>query len=787
MRAIDRKLIRDLLAMKGQSLAIALVIGCGVATFVMMISALRSIQTSRAVYYERYRFAQVFATLTRAPNTLGARLAEIPGVARVQTRIVVDVTLDVPEMQEPAVGRLISLPEVGLPSMNQLHMRAGRYVDSSRQGEVLVSDAFATAHGFQPGDSLQAVINGRREKLTIVGIAMSPEYVFQIKSGTALPDDMRFGVLWMSERELGPAYDLDGAFNNVAIRLMRGASEAEVIAAVDRLTKPYGGIGAYGRDEQTSARYLSDEIRSLRGMGVVAPVLFLGVAAFLLNMVLSRVISTQREQIAALKAFGYTRWQVGRHYIKFVLLITITGVVIGTGTGAWLGKGMTRMYAKFYHFPVFYFEFNSSVVWLSTAVSMVAAMLGTLFAVRRAMLLPPSEAMRPEPPAQFRPTLVERIGLQRFFAQTTRMILRELERRPLKALFSTMGIALAVALLVVGHFMVDAIDYLIDFQFFLAQRHDVSVTFIEPTTVEAKYNLRQLPGVLHAEAIRSVPCRIRLGHRDRRVAILGLERKRVQYRLIDVSEREIELPPEGLLISEKLAKLLKAAPGDIVTVEILEGERPTFEIPVSELIVDYSGTNAYMEVGALHRLLEETGTLSGAFLTVDSRALPALYAQLKETPQISDVSVKAAALDSFRKTVAQNQLRLQFFNMIFACIIAFGVVYNTARISLSERSRELATLRVIGFTRGEISGILLGELAVLTVAALPIGMVLGYVFAAIIVRAFESELYRIPLVVALYSYGLAAGVTVLASLLSGLVVRRRLDKLDLVSVLKSKE
>lgn len=787
MRAIDRKLVRDMLAMKSQSLAISLVIACGVATFVMSLSTLRSLQVSQTVYYQRYRFADVFASLKRAPNTLSARIAEIPGVARVQTRIVVDVTLDVEGLTEPAVGRLISLPEAGRPAMNQLHLRAGRYIEPERRGEVLASEAFAEAHGFQPGDSVLAVINGRREKLTIAGIVLSPEYVFQIKGGTALPDNKRFGVFWMSERELGPAYDMDGAFNNVTLRLMRNAPEQEVIARLDQLTEPYGAVGAYGRDEQLSARYLSDEIKGLRGMGMIAPAIFLSVAAFLLNIVLSRLISTQREQIAALKAFGYSRGQVGLHYLKLVLAITLLGVFIGTVSGAWLGRGMTGMYAEFYRFPVVYFEFDTAIVVIATAISVAAALLGTLHSVRSAIILPPAEAMRPEPPAQYRPTLVERVGLQRLFSQTARMVLRQLERRPLKAAMSILGISLAVAVLVLGNFMVDALDYLIEFQFFTAQRHDVSLTFVEPTTSQARYELQHLPGVLSSETFRSVPCRLRFKHLHERVGIMGLEPDRQLFRLMDTEERDVPLPPDGLLLSQKLADLLQADVGDVIAVEVLEGERPTVRAPIAGLMTDYSGTNAYMNASALHQLLQEGRSISGSFLSVDSRYLDDLYAELKVTPQVSDVSVKEAALESFRSTVAENQLRMQTFNIIFACIIAFGVVYNTARISLSERSRELATLRVIGFTRAEISGILLGELAVLTLAAIPVGMAIGYGFAALTVWAFESELYRIPLVVSRATYAFAAAVTMIASLISGLVVRRRLDHLDLVSVLKSKE
>jgi putative ABC transport system permease protein len=787
MRALHRKLWRDFLNLKGQALAISLVMGCGVATFVMSLSTLESLLRTQTTYYERYRFADVFTHLKRAPSALAAHFAEIPGVARVQTRIVVDVTLDVPGLGEPAVGRLISIPERPAPGLNDLHLRSGRYIEPGRSGEVLASEAFTEAHGLEPGDSVLAVINGRRERLTIVGLALSPEYIYQIRGGELLPDPKRFGVFWMGYTELAAAFDMQGAFNDATLALMPGASKPEVLRRLDRLTEPYGGLGAYGRADQVSHQFISNEIEQLRGMGLVIPVIFLTVAAFLLNVVLSRLVSTQREQIAALKSFGYTRLEVGLHYLGLVLVLVVFGVGLGTAAGVWMGRGLTELYTRFFHFPVFQFHADLGVVLLALLVSGGAAVLGTLGAVRRAARLPPAEAMRPEPPAAYRPTFLERGGLQALFSPATRMILRQLERRPVKALFSCFGIALAVAILILGNFMQDSIAYVIEFQFHAAQRQDMSLTFVEPTAARALQAVRHLPGVRYCEPFRSVSVRFRAGHRSRRLAILGLAPRRELFRLLDEDQDPVPLPPRGLVLSARLAELLQVGVGDTLTVEVLEGLRPVREVPVAGLVTDFAGTAAYMDIQALHRLLREGDTLSGAFLAVDPRHTAELYTLLKTTPRVAAVTVKQATLASFRETIAENLLRMQTINVLFASIIAFGVVYNSARISLSERSHELATLRVLGFTRAEISFILLGELAVLTLAAIPIGLALGYAFAALVILTLPTEHYRFPLVVYPSTYAFAVTVILLAALFSGLVVRRRLDHLDLVAVLKTRE
>lgn len=788
MTALDRKLLRDLWQMKGQALAICLVIACGVATFVMSLSTLASLRRTQEAYYERYRFAQVFAPLKRAPGSVAGRIAEIPGVARVQTRIVQQVTLDVPGLDEPAVGRLLSVPERRLPELNDLHLRAGRHVEPGRTGEVLVSEGFAQANGLRPGDSLWAVLNGRKQRLRIVGVALSPEYIYSIREGDILPDDRRFGVLWMGCTELAAAFDMQGAFNDVCLTLTPGASEPEVIRRLDRLLEQYGGLGACGRDDQPSHKFVSNELKELRGMALVVPTIFLLVAAFLFHVVIGRLVNTQREQIAVLQAFGYSRAEVSRHYLKLVLAITLAGVLVGTVVGARLGRAVTEMYTSFFRFPLFEFHLDGGVVALALLVSGVAAGAGTLGAVYRAARLPPAQAMRPEAPARYRPTVLERLGLGWLLSPAARMVLRHLEREPVRTLLSVLGIALAVAVLILGNFMVDALDYVIESQFAVAQRQDVSVSFVEPTQARALAEVRHLPGVLSCEPYRALPVRLSSQHRWRRLAIMGLRPDGRLYRVVDIDRKAVPLPPQGIVLSAKLAEVLAVGVGDAVTVEVLEGRRPVRQVPVTGLVADFSGVAAYMDIRAVNRLMEEGPVISGAFLAVDSRHLPALYRQLENTPRVAGVTIKGAALASFRRTVAENLLRMRLFNVVFAGIIAFGVVYNSARITLAERARELATLRVMGFGRGEVSLLLLGELAVVTVAAIPLGLVLGHALGGLVIRlAYDTELFRIPLVVGRSTYAFAATVTLLAALISGLAVRRQVDRLDLVAVLKSKE
>ncbi len=788
MNSLDLKLFRDLWHARGQVIAIALVVACGIASFVMARSAYTSVTLTQNTYYNEYHFAQVFASLKRAPETLKAQIADIPGVAQTQTRIVVDVTLDVPGLPEPGTGRLISIPEQQMSMLNEAFIRKGRYIEPGRGNEVLVSEAFAEANKLQLGDSIGAIINGRWEQLQIVGIALSPEYVYEVRgAGELFPDNKRFGIIWMGRDALGKAYDLDGAFNNVALSLSPGAKEIEVITQLDRLLARYGGLGAYDREDQVSHQILSDEIKGLEIMATMLPSIFLGIAAFLLNVVLSRLVSTQREQVAVLKAFGYDNLSIGLHYLKFVLTIVTGGSFLGILAGLWLGRGLTQIYTQLFKFPLLRFDFSPRVLATAIIVSYSAAAIASFMAVNKAVALPPAQGMRPEPPAEFKPTIVERLGLQRFFSPAGRIILRNLERKPIQAGLSILGVSLAVAILVTGNYMKDAVNYLMDFQFRQVQREDMTIVFNEPRPSRTRYEVANLPGVINSEPFRLVPARLRFEHRTYRTALTGINPQGEFRRLMNKNSDLVYLPSDGVVLTTKLAEILHVKPGDTLTAEVLEENRPVRQITVTGLVDELLGVQAYIDIHALNRLMREGKTISGAYLSVDAHLADRLYKELKRIPAITGISTRQASLNSFEEISAENIKIMTTFLVAFACIITVSVVYNSARIALSERGRELASLRIIGFTKGEVAFILLGEQAILILLAIPVGYLIGYGLATLMSSAFNSELYRLPLVINNSTYAFTFVVVMLAAIGSGLIIRRQINRLDLIAVLKTRE
>ncbi len=787
MRSLDRKLIRDLSKMKGQAIAIILVIASGVATFVMSLCAYESLAEGQRTFYRDFRFGDVFASTRRAPHALLSRLEQIPGVAMAETRLVYEVLLSVPEMVEPATARLISIPESGQQKLNNVYIARGRMLEPDRAGEVVVSEMFALAHGFNPGDQVQAILNGKVQQLKIVGIALSPEYVMQIQGGSMLPDKKRFGIFWMNQRELEAAFDMEGAFNSVTLKLAHDASSREVMDRLDHLLDPYGSIGSFDRSQQLSHQYVTDELSQLRTMAILAPTIFLSVAAFLLNNVISRIIAQQREQIAALKAFGYTNYEVGWHYLNLVLVISIAGSIAGILFGFWMAFKLTDMYQEFYKFPALTTQFSLTAVLWAVLLTSGAAVLGTWLAIRKSIQLPPAEAMRPEPPANFQLTFIEKILPSRWLPQSFRMTMRNIQRKPLKAASSILGIAMAVAVLILGSFSLDALNYLIDFQYRQAQRQDLTVGFFEPATGSVVHELSNLEGVLASETIRGVATRIYFQQRSRRVAILGLESNPQLFRLLNDNGKSVAVPAHGIMLNSKLAEILGAQLGDLLSVKILEHTQPTVLIEVTAIVTEFGGTNAYMDKQQLHKLLNESAVATGAFLKVDSNFVNAVYYELTRRPGVSSVLIKNATIKSFRETIAQNMLTMRSFNILFAVVIAVGVVYNSARISLSEQSRDLATMRVIGFTHREVSSVLLGEIAVFTCVAIPLGCLLGYAMAAALIFGLDTENYRIPLVINRSTFASAGLVVLIATFFSGFIVQRRISQLDLVAVLKTRE
>ncbi len=787
MKALDLKLLRDMWHMRGQALAIALVLAAATATFVLSLGVHRSLTETRDAYYARNQFAEVFASMTRAPRSVVARIAAIPGVRQAEGSIQQYATLDFPDRPAPVRALFNSVEEGPGNRLNQLTLRQGRLPQPGAPGEVVADESFANANNLAPGSRLDAVIHGRKLRLTIVGIGLAPDYVYALAPGEIVPDDRRFGVLWIGRRAIEAATNRTEAINALAITLERGASEPDVIRAVDAVLAPYGGNGAYGRKDQLSHAFLDNELMQLDAMTRVIPPVFLLVAVFLVYIVLGRMIRTERTQIGLIKAFGYSNWAIGGHYLKFALAIAMLATLIGAVAGIWMGGAMTRLYAQYYRFPFLFYRISPEVFLGAALLSFAAAALGALGGVQSAVRLAPAVAMSPPPPPVYRRGSVERLGQVAGFSAIGNMIARHIARWSGRSAITVLGVALSGGLLFATLQFIDSSRTMLDAYFFRAQRQDLTVTFIEPRSHDAILSLARIPGVLRVEAIRGVPVKITHANRTERSVIESARDDSQLSVRIDSDGSMIAMPARGLMLTRQLADKLAVRTGDRVQVQMLGGQRTLRDMAVARVVDEFIGERAYASEATLETIARDASPAGAALVRIDPAARDRILIRLKDMPMVLGVSEKTAGFEKFEQLIDENMLTMIIFYVGFASAITVGVVYNSARILYSERAHELATLRVLGYFRSEVGIVLIGELALLVVVSIPFGCVIGFGLAKLMTAMFSSDLFRLPFAPSRASYGWSIVVVLGAATATALAVARRVQRLDMVRVLKARD
>lgn len=785
MHAIDRKLLRDFRRLWAQALAIAIVLACGVAILITSFGMYRALDETREAYYERNRFADVFSTVRRAPLGLVRQIMEIPGVQTVEARVTGDVILDIPGMAESAVGRILSLPDTAAPALNVPLLRTGRLPTAT--GEVAVNEPFALANRFSLGDQFDANLNGRKQTLTITGTLLSPEFIYTLGPGALMPNNRTFGILWMPRSIAEAAFDMTGAFNDISLAVDARTPVAPILDALDDLLDPYGGLGAYGRKEQLSNAFIDAEITQLRSMAFILPPVFFGISAFLVAMVMGRIIALERSEIGLLKALGYSDVEICLHYLMLAGLIAVAGILIGWGAGTWLARGLAELYAGYFDFPFLIFNVSLWIYGLSAGLALATAALGAARSALKAARLAPAVAMQPPTPARFRQNIIDKAMTAARLSQPTIMILRSLTRWPWRSAMTSLGLALAVAAVMTSSFMSGSLDFIIDSAFYQSNRQHAMLLFTEDMPLQALEEVERLPGVLQVEGQQYHAAVLRNEHYEKRVSIEARLPQPDLSRVVSASGAVMDAPLGGILLSERVASQMHVAVGDDIEVEFLTGRQETHMLTVTGLVQQYFGIGAYMDLTYINSLSQQSPRISVANVTLDSSQSDALHAAITDIPHLAGTVMMTQTRRSFQETIRQNVVVMNTIYMIIAVLITIGVAYNSARVQLSERARELASLRILGFTRAQVSYILVGETMLLALLAQPLGWAFGRLFAGAMVEAFSSDLYSLPLVLKPATFTSASLVVLAAALASVLVVRRRLDRLNLVAVMKTRE
>jgi len=787
MQALDRKLLRDFRRLWAQALAIALVLACGVAIFITSFGMYRALEETRIAYYERNRFADVFSDARRAPLSLAREIETIEGVWAVETRVSGAAILDIPGRSKSAVGRILSIPSSGRFSLNVPLLRSGHVPDPETTDQVLVNEPFAQANGFQIGDVFAANLNGQKRQLTITGTVLSPEFIYTIGPGGLMPDNEGYGIIWMPEDAVAAAFDMTGAFNHVSLKLRADARTETVISSLDNLLEPYGGLDTYDRSQQQSDAFIDAEIKQLRSTSIILPPVFFGITAFLVNMVIGRIIALERSEIGLLKAIGYSNFDICLHYLLLAGLIAVVGIVIGWGVGSWLSQSLARLYADFFNFPFLIYRVSYDAYIISGIIGVTTAAVGAIRSVLNAARLAPAVAMSPPAPPKYKRNTLDHALLALRLSQPTMMIFRNLMRWPVRSALTTLGLSLAVSILVAATFFDDSLDTIVDTAFYQSNRQDAVLTFTDEMHESVLEDVRRLPGVLQAESKQYYPATLRNGHLSKRIAIESSRPNPDLSRVIDSDGRVVHPPANGIMLSDRLASELNVRAGDTIAVDFLSGRRESHEIMVAGTVTQYLGLGAYMDMDGLSALFRQKPRVGIVNVTLDGNQTDNFHAALKEAPNLAGTTMMTETRQSFLDTIRQNVIIMTTIYVIVATLITVGVAYNGARIQLSERARELASLRILGFTRGEVSYILMGETMILALLAQPLGWLIGVEIARLMTNGFTSDLYTIPLILKPATFSFASLVVLTAALAATLVVRRRLDRLNLVAVMKTRE
>lgn len=785
--SLDIKLARDLWHIKGQAIAIATVIALGVLLMVMMDGLVNTLDETRLAYYERYRLADIFVPITRAPNAVIKEIQALADVKSVQGRITGTALIDLPLVELPIQAKAISLPDFGEPLLNNIMITRGRELNSQHRNEILLLNSFAEARNLQLEDKMEVTMNGKKWLFIIVGFVQSPEYLYTPVPGEMVPDDGRFAVFWLNNTAMEAAYDMQGAFNEVLVSTLSYTLELATLADIDRIVEKYGGIGAYGIKDLISNRFTEEEIAGLRASAKGVPPIFLSVAAFLLYIVVSRMVQSEREQIGLLKAFGYSSTEISRHYLKLVIVIAMLGATVGSIGGLYAGKALAVFYQDYFKFPFLVFELDTKAFLVGFAVSIVTASVGSLFVLKKIFLLTPSEAMRPAVPADYSKAGKVLGNVDQYFDQPIRMVLREVIRQPTRMIGAIIGIACGMGLSVAMLTVLIGFDTTLELSFTVLDRSDANVVFVHPQTTKTVYELKAIPGIHHVEPVRMVSVIFKNANKSYRGIINGIVKQPYLYRALDSKFQPLSLEQTGIVITQSLAKILDISVGETLTVDVREGRRPLLLIPVIGISETLLGSPTYMDINRLNRYLNETDRISGAYLTIDAAYSASIYAVLKTMPAVAGISLKQDSQAAFTKLMDTGAGAMRYIMALIAAVITFGIVYNSARISFAEKERDLASLRVIGFTKAETAFVLLGELGLITLLALPIGGVFGYYLSIAISKGYSTDIYQVPAHFSPESYAIASIAVIIAALISGFFLQRDIDHLDMVSALKSKQ
>jgi len=786
---LHRKLLRDARGAWLQFAAAAAVVFCATSIYVSFQMTYAGLIASRDAYYQQCNFADFFVHLEKAPRSALRDVESVPGVWQAQGRIVKEVPLQVEGNEGAVVGRLVSMPRRREGVINDIHILSGAYFPGASGTEVIVNERFCQANGLQVGDSFQATINERKKMLRIVGTAYSPEYVYPIRTVEQMtPDDKGFAVIFAREDFVEDAFNMTNAFNDLVGILRPGANVDGVLDAVKARLDRHGVYLKYGRADQISNRFLSEEIKGIRNSARVVPAVFLLVAAVVIHIIVHRITEHQRTQIGLMCALGYSKARVVGHYVSFALIIGLAGAAAGLVGGHALAGALIKMYVAFFRFPSLEPVFQPSAATSALLLSCGMCVVGAARSAWNVLKIDPAVAMRPTAPGQGRPFHGGRgTWLWRRLPLTWRIALRNALRAKSRSLFGILGVATSTLMLVLGAMGRDYFAWMMDYQFGKVDRADARVTFLSEMPETAVHEIASVEGVRHAEGVFQFGAELSNGWRKKVVGIMGLPPGSRLYHVYDTEGRRIRLPEDGLIIPERLARELQLTRGARVTVDPYLKDKDECRATVRAVIDQYIGLNVYADRRYLARLIGEGPLVNGAMLTVKQDVLEPVMDRLDDIPGVTAVTSTRSLLESFAESVAGMMMTMSLVQTLAAAIIAFAVIYNAASVSIAEQERDLACMCSLGYDREDVARAATNDIMPVGLIGILVGLPLAYLAGIGLARAYETDLYKLPVLVYPETYARAVVLILVFLLVSRWMSRRRVYKINIVRRLKTRE
>ncbi|MCX7921241.1 MAG: FtsX-like permease family protein [Clostridia bacterium] len=787
MGILNKMLFREIIKSKSQFLAAVAVIFAGISVFSASYMSYLNLKNSKDYYYEKYKFLDYYAEAKNITPEVLKQVKALDGVKEANVRISEDVGVDMGKDKRITL-RLISMPDDKKSIINDIFFTSGTYFSSKFQNSCMVNRKFAEYYRLSEGDVLKAVINLRIYELKIDGIVESPEFIYTMKSVTSIsPSAENFGIVYIKESTARTILGYGNSYNQLHVLFEKNADIKATKDKIEKLLKPYGFSNGIERKDQLSHKMLIDDIEQLEEMSVMFPAIFLTVAAMIIYVMQRRLISTQRTLIGVMKAFGYTNKRILLHYILFSLLISVVGSVLGVAVGPYISKYITAMYTRIYSIPVLDFKFYWDILFTGVLLSMSFCLIAGYSSAKRILSIQPAEAMRSERPTSGKRIFLERIKL--IWGSLNfgwKMSIRNIFRSRQRSIFTILGFIFTIMLFMISIFFIDSIDNILVQHFYKFQQQDYKIVFSKPASYYDALELSKVKGVRRSEPIMEIPVEIKKGWNKKNTLLVGLVDDNSFYNLIDENQRPIQLPNDGMLMAKSIADRLMVKAGDTVTVRFFAGTVKEKDVKVAGIVKQYTGFSCFMSLKQEGSLLEEGNFATGALIKADKGMYSAVKEELFKIPGVEVLENRLNDYKAFTKFLELTYMFIALM-VLFASIMGFAIIFNTTVINITERRREFASLKVLGYTRGEVENVILRENLLLGFIALLPGALVGRLMCGMLGKMFVNDLFVLDVLVYPRTYIMAFASIFVFIICAQMANRNSISGLDMVEVLKNRE